>query len=219
VGLKSQRDSMQHDIDMLTEQQCDMEVQLAQIMEENTELRADLASSKQSHETMRRCVDQIMNFVSAALPDHDLSELTALLSACPATPAIPALPAPAIRPRDESEDSHHSMEEEPPRKRRKIDTEEDEAPMLCASMPFGARLKNIKQEDTLPPPPLFSHKGADCMAWRDTVVADVHLFDLADVDDAAVPSVPTVSSLNDAFLSRAQFCPPPTDLLSAILHS
>jgi hypothetical protein len=221
IGLKNQRDNMQHDIDMLTEQQCDLEVQLAQIMEENSDLRTELSASKQSHENMRRCVDQIMTFVSAALPDHDLSELTALLNACPAPTApaaIPALPVmPAIRPRDASdESSHHTTEEEPPRKRRKVEAE-DETPMLCASMSsFGPRLKSVKQEECLPPPPLLSHKGADCMAWRDTVVTDMNLFDFADVDDAAVPSVPTVG---DSFLSRSQFCAAPTDLLSAILHS
>jgi hypothetical protein len=217
LGLKSQRDNLQHELDAVMENQCDMEVNLAQIMEENSELRAELANSKQSHDTMRRCVDQIMSFVSAALPDHDFSELTALLNSCPA-PTVPALPA--VRQR-ESDDGSHDTEDEPALKRQKL--EHDDAPMLCASMPFGPRLKSVKQEDSLPPPPLFTHKGADCMAWRDTVVHDMNmdLFGLADVDDAAVPSVPTVAGLGDVYplIPRASYCQPTTDLLSAILHS
>jgi hypothetical protein len=224
LGLKSQRDTLQHDIDLLTEQQCDMEVQLTQILEENGDLRTELASSKQAHEAMRSCVDQIMSFVTATFPDHDLSELTALLNACPAPPSL------AVRPRDDGmgSDLNGLLEDEPSRKRRKLGHDCGEEDQLCV-VPMGMGLgvmSKVKEE------PLLPHADKSSMMWQDAPPHqypfltsggygdDLNIFDLPDVDQD--DHVPTASSVPDSPPTRVDKAPTVqsmNDFLDTILHS
>jgi len=181
MGLKNERDTLQHDIDLLTDQQCDMEVQLAQIMDENNQLRQDLAASTAAHDTMRRCVAQIMSFVTTTFPDHDLSELANLLAACP-TPA----PIGSVRPREDDDAS-----DEPERKRRKLgadcgESEDEDRPLtLIKSEPMCRPPSQLLPWDT----PKFNSEGLEMLS----------MVDVDGVADDLVPGsrAPTLQSVND----------------------
>jgi hypothetical protein len=179
MGLKNERDTLQHDIDLLTDQQCDMEVQLAQIMDENGQLRQDLAVSTFAHETMRRCVDQIMSFVTTTFPEHDLSELANLLAACP-TPA----PIGSVRPREDDDTA-----DEPARKRRKLsadccESDDDHLLPLVKTEPVCRAPSQLLPWDS---PKFNNGEGLDMLSMVDV-----------DTDDLVPGSrAPTMQSMND----------------------
>jgi hypothetical protein len=201
VDLKTQRETLQHDLDTLTEQQAEMETQLSQILEENSDLRSELESTRQAHDTMRRCVDRIVSLVAGSLPDNDLAELHALVSMLPpAMPALPPLPSatiPAVRQREADTDAPLiDADVEPPRKRARldcpIDRSMDEKQLLEPALP------RVKEEASLLPDCAVWEPASQKLAFLGMPYGDLDIFRPIDADDCAVPCLPLYGRAGDA---------------------